>query len=568
MEIISTYSLLPLVSCVFVLTLGFFVWIKKSRQLLHILFLLYSFTLSFWLFGTFALFNAVSPEQQIFWDRFVYVGVVFIPIFLYHFGLLYSNNKQHPILLYFGYACSLFFLPISQLDIFSKGLYTYKWGVHTIAQPLHHAFLVFFGFYFLLFFITLLKYHHHVHDERKKQVRLLIIGFAALDLVGPLAFLPAYGIPVYPVIFLSAIPFVLLVAYAIIRHNALEVKTIAAEIGVTMLMLAAFAEIFISRNTVELLFRSGVFLIVLVFSLVLLRSVKKEIDRREQVLQLAHSLERANIRLQELDRQKTEFLSIASHQLRTPLSILKGYIELIDDGAYGKVGRKLHGILHNMDESNERLVRLVNEFLNITRLEQERTKYVFSKTNLGEMVQSVVQELSLRAKEKGLSITAKLPKISVFTVLDEEKVRQVVFNYIDNAIKYTEVGVVVVTVKSEGGGAAIRVQDHGFGFEKQDEVNFFQKFYRGENVKGTNVNGTGLGLYVCRKFIEAHGGKVWAHSEGLKKGSEFGFWLPKHPTGQVAETAMSAETEHESSINKAASDPVPVPRSIAVKQGG
>lgn len=562
MEIISTYSLLPLVSCVFVLTLGFFVWIKKSRQLLHILFLLYSFTLSLWLFGTFALFNAVTPSQQIFWDRFVYVGVVFIPIFLYHFGLLYSNNKHHPALLYIGYICSLIFLPISQLDIFSKGLYTYKWGVHTIAQPAHHFFLIYFSVYFLLFFANLLKYHHHVHDARKKQVRLLIIGFAVLDLVGPLAFLPAYGIPVYPVIFLSALPFVLLVAYAIIKHNALEVKTIAAEIGVTMLTLAAFAEVFLSKNAVELLFRSGVFLIVLVFSLILLRSVKKEIDRREQVLELAHSLERANIRLQELDRQKTEFLSIASHQLRTPLSILKGYIELIDDGAYGKVGKKMHGILHNMDESNERLVRLVNEFLNITRLEQERTKYVFAKTNIAEMVGSVVEELGLRAKEKGLSISWKVPKGNFAIVIDEEKVRQVAFNYIDNAIKYSDVGVLVVTVKNEGNGLAVRVQDRGFGFEKQDEVNFFQKFYRGENVKGTNVNGTGLGLYVCRKFIEAHGGKVWAHSAGLKKGSEFGFWLPKQPTGQMAEATLRAEAadhEHAAAQKHAAAAAIPAP---------
>lgn len=564
MEIISTYSLLPLVSSVFTITLGFFVWIKKPKQLLHILFLLYSFTIALWLFGTFALFNAVTPSEQIFWDRFIYVGVVFIPTFLYHFGLLYTNHKEHPLLLYIGYICSLFFLPVSQLDIFSKGLYKYQWGVHTIAQPMHHVFLVYFSIYFLLFFATLIKYYHHVHDARKKQVRLLIIGFAVLDLVGPLAFLPAYGIPIYPVIFLCALPFVLLVAYAIIKHNALEVKTIAAEIGVTMFTLASFIEVFLSKNSVELLFRTGVFLIVLVFSLVLLRSVKKEIERREQVTQLAHSLERANIRLQELDRQKTEFLSIASHQLRTPLSILKGYIELIDDGAYGKVGKKLHGILHNMDDSNERLVRLVNEFLNITRLEQERTKYVFAKTSMADMVGSVVQELDLRAKEKGLSISWKTPKGNTAVVMDEEKVRQVAFNYIDNAIKYSDTGTVAVSVKPEEDGVAVRVKDNGFGFEKIDEVNFFQKFYRGENVKGTNVNGTGLGLYVCRKFIEAHGGKVWAHSEGLKKGSEFGFWLPKQPTGQVAESAIAAQASEQAAAaahtaQASASAPAPEP---------
>lgn len=111
---------------------------------------------------------------------------------------------------------------------------------------------------------------------------------------------------------------------------------------------------------------------------------------------------------------------------------------------------------------------------------------------------------------------------------DEEKIRHVVFNFIDNAIKYSEVGNIKVELYPENNGAAVRVRDNGLGFSKIDGANFFQKFYRGENVKGTNVNGTGLGLFVCSKFIEAHHGKVWAHSEGLGKGAEFGFWIPLH----------------------------------------
>ena len=94
------------------------------------------------------------------------------------------------------------------------------------------------------------------------------------------------------------------------------------------------------------------------------------------------------------------------------------------------------------------------------------------------------------------------------------------------AIKYSEKGDIKILLTKESGGVAMRVKDGGIGFEKNDEVNFYQKFYRGENVKNTNVNGTGLGLYVCRKFIEGHGGRVWAKSPGLNKGSEFGFWVP------------------------------------------
>jgi signal transduction histidine kinase len=259
---------------------------------------------------------------------------------------------------------------------------------------------------------------------------------------------------------------------------------------------------------------------------VLIRSVKKEIQRREEVTQLAKSLEQANLRLKELDQQKTEFLSIASHQLRTPLSITKGFIELIQDGAYGKVGAKLNSVLQDMDTSNERLVKLIDEFLDVTRIEQGRTKFVFEKKDLKDVVESVVKELHPKAESKNMSIITQFKTRKTTLTFDEEKIRHVIFNFVDNAIKYSENGAVHVVVEEESGGLSVKVRDRGLGFDKVDGANFFQKFYRGDNVKGTNVNGTGLGIYVCRKFVENHGGKVWATSAGLGKGSEFGFWIP------------------------------------------
>jgi len=238
-------------------------------------------------------------------------------------------------------------------------------------------------------------------------------------------------------------------------------------------------------------------------------------------------LKRANLRLQELDRQKTEFLSIASHQLRTPLSIIKGYIELIQDGAYGKITQKAFGILRDMDESNEHLIKLVDEFLNISRIEQNRTKFSFEKAVLSDLISNVYKELQIKAKNKRLELLwAKDETVDDTVMMDAEKIRHVIYNFVDNAIKYSERGDVLITAVNEDSGIAVRVKDQGLGFNKEDEINFFQKFYRGKNVDGVNVNGTGLGIYVCKKFIEAHNGKVWAKSPGLGNGSEFGFWIP------------------------------------------
>jgi signal transduction histidine kinase len=294
----------------------------------------------------------------------------------------------------------------------------------------------------------------------------------------------------------------------------------------SLFVIVFLVDVFLSNNFIELIFRIIGLLVVVVFGYMMIQSVHKEIQRREELLQLTHSLERANLRLQELDRQKTEFLSIASHQLRTPLSIAKGYLELLTEGAYGKVTPETKEILKQMDKSNDHLVKLADEFLNVTRIEQGKTKFSFADKDIVELIDRVVNELKIQAKAKKLSIIWRPTKEKKMVNMDDEKIRHVIFNFIDNAIKYSNKGKIQVSWTSEKNGVAVRVKDNGFGFCKEDEVNFFQKFYRGKNVEGINVTGVGLGLFICNKFIEAHEGHVWAHSQGLGKGSEFGFWIP------------------------------------------
>jgi len=320
--------------------------------------------------------------------------------------------------------------------------------------------------------------------------------------------------------------FVALTAYSVIKYKFFNTKVIAVELFTSLFVIVFLVDVFLSNSFIELIFRIIGLLVVVVFGYMMIQSVHKEIQRREELLQLTHSLERANLRLQELDRQKTEFLSIASHQLRTPLSIAKGYLELLTEGAYGKVTPETKEILKQMDKSNDHLVKLADEFLNVTRIEQGKTKFSFADKDIVELIDRVVNELKIQAKAKKLSIIWRPTKEKKMVNMDDEKIRHVIFNFIDNAIKYSNKGKIQVSWTSEKNGVAVRVKDNGFGFCKEDEVNFFQKFYRGKNVEGINVTGVGLGLFICNKFIEAHEGHVWAHSQGLGKGSEFGFWIP------------------------------------------
>ncbi len=417
-------------------------------------------------------------------------------------------------------------------------------GVKTVTPGIGMPiFIVFTTWLCLLAVYILVRKIKRTQGIQRQQLRFVMGGIALmLTLVILTIPLPIYlfhdmqfvaWASVYVLVFL------IMTALAILRYHLFDVKLIAIEFLVGTLILVLFVEGLLSNSTLQIIYKICFAILIGILGTFLARSVEKEHKQKEELKDLAHSFEKANIRLQELDKQKTEFLSIAAHQLRTPLSIIKGYVELVKEGAYGKTNQKTNAVLSNVENTNEHLVKLVDEFLDISRIEQGRTKYNFESSNICETVTSVVEEMKMRAEEKALSIfwsSCHLPAV----IMDAEKVRHVVFNFVDNAIKYSESGKIEIVTEDEGDGVAVRVRDSGIGFEKNDQANFYQKFYRGDNVKGTNVNGTGLGLYVCRKFIEAHGGKVWAHSEGLKKGSEFGFWLPFKPVPQETPTVPVA----------------------------
>ncbi|MEK7123830.1 MAG: histidine kinase N-terminal 7TM domain-containing protein, partial [Patescibacteria group bacterium] len=149
-------AVISLVSAVFVIGLGAFVLRQNIKSRLNVLFGCFCASIFFWLFGTFMMFLSKDvPNWAIFWDRFVYIGGVFIPILMHHFSLIFTKNKKQRLLLYFGYALTLFFLIISRTDYFVKDLFIYDWGAHTKAQLFHHVFLAVFYFYIMLFFFNI-----------------------------------------------------------------------------------------------------------------------------------------------------------------------------------------------------------------------------------------------------------------------------------------------------------------------------------------------------------------------------------------------------------------------------
>lgn len=256
------------------------------------------------------------------------------------------------------------------------------------------------------------------------------------------------------------------------------------------------------------------------YSLSFMRSVSRE-QTTARKLRLTYE------ELKKLDRAKSEFVSIASHQLRTPLTAIKGYISMIMEKIYGEPPEKMEKPLENIYASNERLIRLVNDLLNVSRIESGRMKLEFKKVSLEEVISSILEELKNEAKKKDIYLKFEKPKKALLEIsIDRDKIRQVITNIIDNAIRYTEKGGVTIKCKVQNEKYKIEITDMGEGMTKEEISHLFESFSRGKAGARLWTEGIGLGLYVAKKFIDIHNGKIWAESPGKNKGSTFYIELP------------------------------------------
>jgi signal transduction histidine kinase len=251
------------------------------------------------------------------------------------------------------------------------------------------------------------------------------------------------------------------------------------------------------------------------------------ITLQQRIDEATRKLRRANEKLKALDETKDDFISMASHQLRTPLTSVKGYISMVLEEDAGKITEKQREMLGQAFFSSQRMVYLIADLLNVSRLRTGKFVIESSPVDLATLVEEEIAQLKEEAATRKLALVYKKPKNFPMLMLDETKIRQIVMNFADNAIYYTPAGG-KITLKLEETPTTIefRVTDTGIGVPKSEQPHLFTKFYRAGNARKARPDGTGLGLFMAKKVIIAQGGSlIFESKEG--KGSTFGFVFSK-----------------------------------------
>ena len=268
-------------------------------------------------------------------------------------------------------------------------------------------------------------------------------------------------------------------------------------------------------------------------------NIKTEISTNDEIEELSRAFNKTTATLSKMDEErkqidhaKTEFLSITSHELRSPMTPMKAQLQMLENEYFGKLSRDQKNSLEIVIRNADRLDKIIVDFLEISRIEAARLKFAFRETDLKETVRETVEFMRGFAKDNGVQIAINAEELPIIEV-DPDRVSQVLRNLINNAIKFTEKGgEILVTAGVEKDHIMFGVKDNGCGINPKNQLRVFEPFYQIEESSSRKHGGTGLGLAICKGIVESQKGKIWVESKP-GEGCTFYFTIPMKPVLEI-----------------------------------
>src|SRR3989344_4732328 len=491
-----------IVPVLFSLPLAFIIIARDYKNRLNQYFFLAVFLFSIWSFSDLILWANPDPKIiMFFWSLLnLLEPFIYVSIFLFVYTLLFKKEISTVIL------ASLFLITSPVVIFLATSLEIESFNLTNCWREVTEGPLVFYSYIIQLIISLLVILFTFIYlkstTETKAQKRMSIIG-----VLGSLLFL----------------------AFFITKYRMFKVQMLTAQFLVSTLGILIIGILFVQTVERVRLIAILTFILTVILGTVLIRSIKRDLEQKSEIEKLAHKLEKANVRLQQMDKLKSEFVSIASHQLRSPITAISGYASLMNEGSYGEVPSKMKEPIERIVQSARMMATSIEDYLNVSRIEAGNMKYKFTDFNLNDEVEHICDDLRAEALKRSLVLLfRKRVDGQGIVKADIGKVKQIIHNLINNSIKYTQKGAITVYVHDDIKNKKVFVDiiDTGIGMSAETLAGIFQKFERGDKANTVNVTGTRLGLYVAQKMAEAMSGTISAHSDGEGQGSRFTLELP------------------------------------------
>lgn len=516
----NVYAISALVNVVTSVVLGSLVLFTNWRNQVNRLFALFTLAIAVWGYAYFSWQIATTSIDALFWIHILMVGAILIPFFYFHFIARFLGLQKRlrwPV--WMGYFIAICFIVVNWSSLFISRIEQQgEFPFWPIAGPLFLPFLSVWILYAAYAAWLLFKRLRITNNkEERAQIRYILIGTAIGYIGGCTNYFLWYGISVSPYGNITAAIYIILIAYAILKHGLFATKVVATEFIVFALWLFVFVRMLLAKSATEQFINGGLLFVLLIVGVLLIRSVDREVEQRERIQKLAEELEETNERQEGL-------IHFLGHEVKGFLTTDAGTFAALAEGDVGELPEAMRPFVNQALAQTRENVVAVTDILKASNQKKGLIEYKKEPFDFKELAAQETERARPLARTKGLELSFTAEEASgPYTVLGDRREigDHVLRNLIDNAVNYTPTGSVAISLKKADGKIIFAVKDTGVGITEEDQKRLFTEGGHGKDSQRVNAHSTGYGLYIAKNITAAHGGTLRAESAGAGKGSTF-----------------------------------------------